>query len=134
MEGAIRRTLAQGVSGPKVEVNCRVARNEISDDTLHAVLCILREAVANAVRHAMAKTINVSGAQAVDDKFVFSVSDDGVGFDPAKSPGIGDGHFGIQGMVERAGRLGGELSVESAPGKGTVVTLTFRRRQGGDGE
>ena len=134
VEGAVRRTLAQGFSGPKVEIDCRVPRNEISDDTLHAVLCILREAVANAVRHSGAKAISVSGALTADGKFVFSVSDDGAGFDPARSPGIGDGHFGIQGMAERAGRLGGELSVNSAPGKGTVVMLTFGQRQGGEGE
>lgn len=134
VEGAVRRTLAQGFSGPKVEIDCRVPRNEISDDTLHAVLCILREAVANAVRHSGAKTISVAGALTADGKFVFSVSDDGAGFDPARSPGIGDGHFGIQGMAERAGRLGGELSVNSAPGKGTVVMLTFGQRQGGEGE
>lgn len=47
----------------------------------------------------------------------FEVADDGVGFDPA-ARGYGTG---LQGMADRLSALGGELSVDSAPGRGTIV-------------
>ena len=49
------------------------------------------------------------------------VRDNGVGFRPELRPGSPNGHFGLQGMRERAERLGGRLEVESTPGRGTTV-------------
>jgi signal transduction histidine kinase len=51
---------------------------------------------------------------------VVRVTDDGRGFDPGRSRGMG-----ILGMEERVKRLGGTLRVESQPGKGTTVTADF---------
>jgi nitrate/nitrite-specific signal transduction histidine kinase len=48
-----------------------------------------------------------------------TIRDDGAGFDPAAST---DG-FGLTGMRERAELLGGELSVRSAPGDGTTISV-----------
>jgi len=52
------------------------------------------------------------------------VRDDGVGFDPA---GSFPGHLGLQSMRERVDRLGGVLTVESAPGQGVCVRVRIRR-------
>jgi signal transduction histidine kinase len=52
-----------------------------------------------------------------NDTLVFEVEDDGAGFDPA-STSYGTG---LQGMADRLAALGGELSVDSAPGRGTKV-------------
>jgi signal transduction histidine kinase len=52
-----------------------------------------------------------------DGALVFEVIDDGVGFDPL-ARGYGTG---LQGMSDRLAALGGELSVESAPGRGSTV-------------
>ncbi|MBV8682987.1 MAG: hypothetical protein JO111_08955 [Caulobacteraceae bacterium] len=50
-----------------------------------------------------------------------TVSDDGEGFDPASSGG-----FGLAGMRERAAAIGANLTIASAPGDGTRVTVTWR--------
>ena len=51
------------------------------------------------------------------DRVVFTIQDDGVGFDPRLVRGLG-----LIGMEERVRRLGGKLQVDSQPGRGTVVT------------
>ncbi|HEV2327395.1 MAG TPA: ATP-binding protein [Verrucomicrobiae bacterium] len=58
-------------------------------------------------------------------KVAMEVKDDGKGFAPENSPGPNDGHFGLLGMSERAKRLGGLITVTSAPGTGTVIRVEF---------
>jgi signal transduction histidine kinase len=53
------------------------------------------------------------------------VADEGAGFTPN---GSSAGRFGLFGIRERTGFFGGEMRIESAPGKGTRVTLTLPRR------
>jgi signal transduction histidine kinase len=60
----------------------------------------------------------VVSVEASDRDLVFIVQDDGPGFDPERTA-PGSGHHG---MVDRVEALGGSLRIESAPGKGTVVT------------
>ena len=48
------------------------------------------------------------------------VIDDGRGFDPTKVP---DGHLGLAGMLARAERIGGRLTVTSTPGSGTTIEV-----------
>jgi signal transduction histidine kinase len=55
------------------------------------------------------------------------VEDNGCGFDPERAPN-GNGHYGLIGMRERVEKLGGEFSLESAPGWGTKVRLKIPRR------
>jgi signal transduction histidine kinase len=51
---------------------------------------------------------------------MLTVRDDGVGFDPAEPR---PGHLGLETMRDRAARIGGELTLESAPGIGTTVRV-----------
>jgi signal transduction histidine kinase len=53
-------------------------------------------------------------------RLLFSGSDDGCGFDAASAPGIPQGHFGIAGIRERVGQLGGSFMLTSQPEGGTV--------------
>ena len=62
---------------------------------------------------------------------MFTISDDGDGFDPLNHPGMADGHFGLQGMLERTNRIGGTLDIQSAPGKGTKISVTLRHPAAG---
>ena len=120
---AIRRTIAPHIGTTDVHVDMDVPCRKLSDNTLHAVLCIIRELVINAIRHGKASLIGISG-QLESDGLSFSVSDNGVGFDPTTRPGLSEGHFGLQGVSERARRLGGQFSIDSAPGHGTVARLS----------
>jgi signal transduction histidine kinase len=82
------------------------------------LLRIVQEALANARRHSGARSVLVSLRAEGDELLVAEVTDDGRGFEPDASPGVG-----LRSMQERAISLGGELTIESEPGKGTRVRV-----------
>ena len=131
MDDAIRRTLAPHLSGASLAVRFAVDRELLSDTTALAILRIIRELVANAVRHGKATSVKVAGC-IEDDRLMFSVTDNGCGFDPASAPGVEQGHFGLQGVAERTERLNGELTVNSAPGRGTKALVSIVLHRTGD--
>ena len=93
------------------------------------VLLIVQEAVHNALKHARPSWIEVRVADDTDaGPLTVRVEDDGTGFRVGAQPGPKEGHFGIQGMRERAERLGGRLIVRPRPGGGTIVEATVQRR------
>ncbi len=86
------------------------------------LLRIGQEALTNVIKHSAARKVVIElkfGAQSV----VFRIKDDGRGFATASSVGAKEGHFGLVGMDERAKRLDGKLTIESAPGVGTCVEI-----------
>lgn len=123
-EEAIRSTIDPHTSEADVTLDFKVPRAQLSDTTFHAVLRIVRELVVNALRHGAAKRLAIRGRLG-DERLDFSVSDDGCGFDPASRPSVAEGHFGLHGIAERLARLGGRMSIRSAPGQGTTVTITL---------
>jgi two-component system NarL family sensor kinase len=91
-----------------------------------AVLRCTSELLANVVRHAHAANVSVALEHdgAVDR---VRVRDDGVGFDPSAAARVRAGHIGLASLRERAEALGGAFTLESAPGAGTVATVTIPR-------
>jgi signal transduction histidine kinase len=86
-----------------------------------AVLRVAQEALHNALRHSGAGHVDVT----VDRRgsgAVLRVTDDGSGFDPKTVRRAGR-HLGLVSMRDRASGVGGTLTVESAPGKGTTIEL-----------
>jgi signal transduction histidine kinase len=85
---------------------------------------ILREALGNVERHARASGVTVR-LRMLGGRVVLTVADDGAGFDvPDDLEELAQGrHFGVTGMRERAQLGGGDLSVESAPGEGCVLSV-----------
>ena len=81
----------------------------------------VRELLNNAAKHSHAKTMTIDAAETNGD-VVITVQDDGVGFDPQQLR-PGNGGFGLFHLRERMELLGGNLSIESAPGKGCRVQL-----------
>ena len=78
------------------------------------------------MHHGGARNIRVDGG--IEGGAIrFSVGDDGCGFDPSRCPGPAEGHFGLQGIRERVARLGGRITIESDEGKGTRITVEFRK-------
>jgi signal transduction histidine kinase len=83
---------------------------------------VVSEALANADAHAHAHAVEI--AYAADDQHLdLTIADDGDGFDPAAAPGVADGHLGLTVMRERARGHGGECTITSRPGQGTLVKL-----------
>jgi signal transduction histidine kinase len=91
------------------------------------VLRIAQEALHNALRHAGASRVEVRLADGDGrDALRLEVADDGAGFDPA-DPELRARRLGLTSMEERAERLGGRLSIRSAPAAGTAVVLEVPR-------
>ena len=124
LSAAIRTTLAPICAGVNLEVRFDVRRSRFDDTTIHATLCIIRELVSNAIRHGRATRVQVAG-EYHGGELCFSVRDNGEGFDPSNRAGTAQGHFGLDGVRERAERLDGSVLIDSAPGRGTRVAVTL---------
>ncbi len=94
--------------------------SSLGDDAQLVVYRVAQEALSNAGRHSGASRIDVSLRRRGDGGVELDVVDDGRGFAFDES----EGGLGIAGMRERALLVGGELSIESRPGRGTTVHLT----------
>ncbi len=119
---AVRITLRPHLGEARLQVRFDVPRRKIPDNEFHNILCIIRELVVNAVRHGRATTLRVEGSMD-GDRLLFSVADDGCGFDPATRPGMEQGHFGLEGVLERVKALDGTADIASAPGKGSRIAI-----------
>lgn len=87
----------------------------------HHLLRIAQEATTNAVRHAKAHSIGIHLEYGIDS-VALTISDDGAGFQPDATLSQG-GHFGLRGIRGRATKLGGKLTITSAPGAGTSIHI-----------
>ncbi|MCL6302456.1 GAF domain-containing sensor histidine kinase [Streptomyces kronopolitis] len=86
-----------------------------------AVLRVAQEALHNALRHSGAGRVEVTVTRSGPGALL-RIADDGCGFDPALVRRAGR-HLGLVSMHDRAGGVGGRLTVESEPGKGTAVEM-----------
>jgi PAS domain S-box-containing protein len=84
-----------------------------------ALYRIAQESLHNVVKHAAATRAQIMVATS-DGHCLMVTSDDGRGFDPGAVP---PGHMGLAGMLARAQRLGGSLSIDSRPGAGTRIRV-----------
>jgi signal transduction histidine kinase len=78
---------------------------------------VIQEALTNAQRHAQAQTVRID-LKRNEDSIIIKVEDDGVGFVPTKSDGLG-----LRGIEERIGLVMGTVEISSAPGQGTTMTV-----------
>lgn len=83
---------------------------------------ITQEGLENILRHANASTAQVKLA-ASNGNLELVIQDNGSGFDPDHVKG--EDKFGLQGLKERAAAIGGNLSVKSKPGEGTLIRFTW---------
>ncbi len=112
-----------------VPVHCEVSGETyaVSARAAHEVVMIVKEALANAAQHAQAAQVHVR-LQFARDGLSVHIVDDGIGFRGHMRSAEQDSfHYGLQGMRERAERIGGILSLESEPGAGTSVCLRLPR-------
>ncbi|MBR7838903.1 HAMP domain-containing protein [Actinospica durhamensis] len=101
-----------------VEVDAHIEDVAIPAQVEHALLRITQEACINAVRHGNAEHLTVLLAQQ-EGQITLSVRDTGTGFDP----GAAHTGSGIAHIRERATELGGSVDIDSAPGRGTTLTV-----------
>jgi signal transduction histidine kinase len=103
-------------TGLHVTVQADDSVDGLPDDHQTCIYRLVQEALNNSSRHASARNVEVRVARD-GARVKFSVRDDGAGFDPRLVRGLG-----LLGMEERVGRLGGQVRVDSQPGRGTMVT------------
>lgn len=123
-EEAIRTSLHPVAGGVNLAIRSHVSRALLSDNVAHAVIRILRELVANAIRHGRAKNVRVAG-DISEGPLKFSVTDDGCGFPKGGPAGPEDGHFGLTGIRERLRELGGTLTIEAVRPTGTKAVFAI---------
>ncbi len=87
------------------------------------VFHVVQEALANVARHAGADHAWLQVAATAADEVQVTVDDDGIG--PAGAGRVGNAHYGLEIMRERARRLGGRLALQPRAGGGTRVQLSF---------
>jgi two-component system NarL family sensor kinase len=123
LAAAVRELLRQFASRGDYEVIAELedVGKPASQTLLHRAL---RELLTNIHKHARATTVAVELSR-VGDRVVLTVRDDGIGFDPACiAASVADGHIGLGSLLARFEATGGSLVVDSAPGRGTRVTVT----------
>ena len=111
-------SVAAGMGDVRATVD--VADCDLAPHVETAVFRIVQETLQNVAKHAEATRVAVALAHQ-GDAVVLTVTDDGIGFDPATAGSVTT--FGLAGMHERAGLLGAKLIVRSADGEGTTITL-----------
>jgi signal transduction histidine kinase len=118
---AVQRTAAELAERLGVQVTCEVAgRATLSGASRQHVLAIIQEALINARRHGRTQRATVRLKKIGEDTAV-EVADEGVGFELSEVPE--EGCYGLTIMGERAQMAGGQLALDSAPGRGTCVTV-----------
>ncbi len=108
-------------SGVAVSFEMAGVRRNLPVLTENNLFRIGQEAITNALKHARASHVAVH-LDYEEGAIVLQVTDDGAGFDLDRAL-PGDGHFGLQGIRERARRLRGDLQIRSSPGAGTEVRI-----------
>lgn len=125
LEDAIRRTgedLARDTA-TAFRLTVEGTRRSLDPGAGEEILRLAQEAIANAFTHARASHIDVSVTYG-RKHLALSVVDDGQGFDvEALASCRPAGHWGMQGMRERAANLGARLTLSSRPGMGTALEL-----------
>jgi ligand-binding sensor domain-containing protein/signal transduction histidine kinase len=123
--GELMRQLAESTTGrARIAVQLDVEGDcELGSEVKVALYRVAQEALNNVAKHSEASQIDMQ-LLCGEDVVVLRVEDDGIGFNPDT---VSPEHLGQAIMRERAESVGAEMSIESTPGEGTRVILTWRR-------
>jgi signal transduction histidine kinase len=123
-----RRATEDGLSPSTMAVTLSVVGDarEMHPIVRDEIYRIGYEAIRNASMHSEASRLAVELRYA--DDLTLRISDNGSGIDPVIADRGKDGHFGLQGMQERAARIGGNLTLESSSNSGTEIRLVVPGR------
>jgi signal transduction histidine kinase len=106
-------------TGIDIRVSAEGVDESLPDAVRTCIYRVTQEALQNVSRHSGAKHARVIVRQSADG-LKLQVEDDGAGFDPVRTRGMG-----LLGMEERVRQLGGRLDVKSEPGRGTVLAVSL---------
>jgi signal transduction histidine kinase len=108
----------------KTGINIGGTYRALAPSLENEVFRIAQEAFTNVVRHAKATHVLLNLRYHPND-LTLTISDNGIGFEATNATSPAEGHFGLQGMSERAKQINGVLNVKSSSESGTTITLTI---------
>jgi signal transduction histidine kinase len=109
-------------TGFNLDFRCTVSARDLPYEVERELYFTLREGVLNAVRHARASKLILSLSRDATSCSA-RLADNGIGFDVSKAEG--GNHYGLRGMRERIKRIGGDVTVDSSPGRGTQLLINI---------
>ena len=124
--GAALAELARGFgerSGVEAVTEIDPGLAPLASEAAETVFRITEELLRNVERHAGATRVRIALRRRPDDRAGLEVEDDGAGFDPTAVP---VGHYGLVGLHEQAQAIDADLVLRSAPGRGTLVAVSWR--------
>jgi signal transduction histidine kinase len=110
-------------SGLRVDVAADEICDELPDEFKTCIYRVVQEALHNITRHAKAQVVRINVRQG-GKSLLLTIQDDGRGFD-TRERGLG-----LLGIEERVANLGGQFRVESQPGRGVLLAISFQVPQG----
>lgn len=117
-------------NGLSVQLTCRVDESALSLEARVLAFKLVRELLRNVVRHSGVLEASVI-AEGDDRVLRLSVSDKGCGFDgQARQAAFAGDQFGLWSITERIREFGGQLQVDSAPGRGARFDMEIPLGQG----
>lgn len=129
LAAALRWYAGELRASDQVEVTIEVTGEDqqLPGEVSTALFRITQEALNNVAKHAATEQASVQ-LRFHPDHVSLVVRDEGAGFDPGLVRQKEHSRWGLLGMQERAVLLGGQLAIDTAPGKGTSVTVVIPRR------
>jgi two-component system NarL family sensor kinase len=129
LEGLADELADRAAGSPIVLINVWSDHARYTEEVQQQTYRIVQQAGENALRHAHATTLRIDG-RLDQDLIDLTVEDDGIGFPAGErmdmSGLLGQGRYGLAGMLERAALIGAEVRIQSAPGSGTRVRVVWR--------
>lgn len=126
LAASIRDAAARVADASGITIECELAEvaGLVSDGLALRLFRVVQEGLNNIVKHSGATHATITLTEA-SGRVQVTIRDDGRGFDPgAVTPTSSRGGFGLVGMLERTRMMGGEMTVESAPGRGTSIIIS----------
>jgi PAS domain S-box-containing protein len=111
---------------PQIEFRQNVQFQRLEPILENTIYRIIQEGLANACRHSQSPQVLIELTE-TDQDIEIRVQDHGVGFDPEK---IDEKRFGLAGIRERARLLGARVTLQSAPGQGTLLEVRLPKNVG----
>ena len=105
----------------RVDVNLKGLPERLEAAQMRDLSLIVREAIGNAVKHGRAHKVAIAADQ-TEKGWKLRISNDGELYNPETAPGPKEGHFGVDGMRQRARRLQADVTIGVIDGR-TVVTI-----------
>ncbi len=119
---AVELLLRRSADAPEVKIEVQGSERRLDPQSELALFRILQEAWSNIRRHAEAHHVRLTFDYAANGLNVM-IEDDGRGFTLSTSGRARRGQWGLMGMQERAGLVGGVVQITSEPGQGTRVMI-----------